>query len=313
MMELTILGCHSATPRENKHTTSQLLEVHGKLFLIDCGEGTQMQLRKAKVKFARIQHIFISHLHGDHFYGLVGLISTFRLLGRNTPLHIYGPEGIKEIITLQLKLANSWTDYPLYFHELSSSKSEVLYQDETVSVITLPLDHRVYTNGFLFSTKAIKRKINREAIKDLALSPFHFNQLQQGLSITLADGSSVKNRDLTLDPDPPKKYAYCSDTAYYEDLVPLIKGVDLLYHEATFLDELKERARQTMHSTAKEAATIAKKARVGKLIIGHYSQRYYDLDPLLNEAQEIFPETFLAIEGKIFDVIVDLSIIIFAS
>lgn len=302
MMELTILGCHSATPRENKHTTSQLLEVHGKLFLIDCGEGTQMQLRKAKVKFARIQHIFISHLHGDHFYGLVGLISTFRLLGRNTPLHIYGPEGIKEIITLQLKLANSWTDYPLYFHELSSSKSEVLYQDETVSVITLPLDHRVYTNGFLFSTKAIKRKINREAIKDLALSPFHFNQLQQGLSITLADGSSVKNRDLTLDPDPPKKYAYCSDTAYYEDLVPLIKGVDLLYHEATFLEKHADLAKKTKHSTALQAAKIAAAATVKKLLLGHYSNRYPDKQDFIKEASTVFETVYLSEDLKTFSV-----------
>ena len=156
MLELTILGCHSATPRENKHTSSQLLDVQGNLFLIDCGEGTQMQLRRAKVKFTRIKHIFISHLHGDHFYGLIGLISTFRLLGRTTQLNIYGPKGIKEIITLQLKMSNSWTDYSLHFHELSSPNSEKIFEDDTICVSTLPLDHRIYTNGFLFTTKTVK-------------------------------------------------------------------------------------------------------------------------------------------------------------
>ena len=165
MFELTILGCHSATPTENKHTSSQILEVNGNLFLIDCGEGTQMQLRKAKVRFTRIKHIFISHLHGDHFFGLIGLISTFRLLGRSTPLNIYGPKGIKQIITLQLKMSNSWTDYPLNFHELSSLKSELIFEDDSISVSTLPLDHRIYTNGFLFTSKTNKRKINSNATK----------------------------------------------------------------------------------------------------------------------------------------------------
>lgn len=261
-MKLTILGCHSATPRENKHTTSQLLEVKGNMFLIDCGEGTQIQLRKSKVKFSRIQHIFISHLHGDHFYGLIGLISTFRLLGRTAPLTIYGPEGIKEIITLQLKLAKSWTDYPLHFRELSSSESEFLYEDEVVSVHTLPLDHRVYTNGFLFTTKSSKRKINTEAIEGLDLKPYHFKLLQEGSEILLEDGKIFENSQLTLAPDPPIKYAFCSDTAFKESLVPLIKGVDLLYHEATFLEQHQKLADQTKHSTAKEAATIAKKANV---------------------------------------------------
>ena len=159
-MYLTILGCHSATPRENNHTSSQLLKINEKLFLIDCGEGTQIQLRRANVKFSKIKHIFISHLHGDHFYGLVGLISTMRLLGRKDELNIYGPKGIKEVITLQLKLSNSWTEYPLLFHELMSTKSEIIYKDDFLTVKTIPLDHRVYTNGFLFKTSSIKRKVN---------------------------------------------------------------------------------------------------------------------------------------------------------
>jgi len=301
-MKLTILGCHSATPRENKHTTSQLLEVKGNMFLIDCGEGTQIQLRKSKVKFSRIQHIFISHLHGDHFYGLIGLISTFRLLGRTAPLTIYGPEGIKEIITLQLKLAKSWTDYPLHFRELSSSESEFLYEDEVVSVHTLPLDHRVYTNGFLFTTKSSKRKINTEAIEGLDLKPYHFKLLQEGSEILLEDGKIFENSQLTLAPDPPIKYAFCSDTAFNESLVPLIKGVDLLYHEATFLEQHQKLADQTKHSTAKEAATIANKANVKQLLLGHYSNRYSDKNEFIEEASEVFKSVVLAEDLKSFSI-----------
>ena len=269
-MKLTILGCHSATPRENKHTTSQLLEVKGHLFLIDCGEGTQMQLRKSKIKFSRVKHIFISHLHGDHFYGLIGLISTFRLLGRTAPLTVFGPKGIKEIITLQLKLAKSWTDYELHFIELEAEKAVSIYEDENISVSTLPLDHRVYTNGFLFTTKSSARKIDSEAINDLELKPFHFAQLQEGKDISLEGGKTFTNSQLTLPSEVPKKYAFCSDTAYNEALVQRIKGVDVLYHESTFLEQHKELAAKTKHSTAKEAATIASKAGVKQLILGHY-------------------------------------------
>lgn len=244
MIQLTILGCHSATPRENKHTTSQLLEVKGHLFLIDCGEGTQIQLRKTKVKFSRIQHIFISHLHGDHFYGLIGLISTFRLLGRTSPLTIYGPIGIKEIITLQLKHAKSWTNYPLLFHELSSKTSEVIFEDKSIRIETLPLDHRIYTNGFLFSTVTTKRKINANKLTPFNLKPFQFQQLQEGESIILDDGKVLENEVYTIDPEGLKRYAYCSDTAYFEPLIPLIKEVDLLYHESTFLEINSELAKK---------------------------------------------------------------------
>ncbi len=302
MLELTILGCHSATPRENKHTSSQLLEVYGNLFLIDCGEGTQMQLRKANVKFARIQHIFISHLHGDHFYGLIGLISTFRLLGRSKPLHIYGPRGIKEIITIQLKMAKSWTDYPLYFHELFSLKSETIYEDDVVSVSTLPLDHRVYTNGFLFTTKSINRKINIEAIKDLDLDPDHYDQLQQGHSIELSDGTIKENKKLTFDSKPIKKYAYCSDTAYNKKLISMIMGADLLYHEATFLEKHADLAKKTKHSTALQAAKIAKAAKVKKLVLGHFSNRYPNKEDFIKEASQAFDSIFLSEDLKTFSI-----------
>ncbi len=302
MFELTILGCHSATPTENKHTSSQILEVNGNLFLIDCGEGTQMQLRKAKVRFTRIKHIFISHLHGDHFFGLIGLISTFRLLGRSTPLNIYGPKGIKQIITLQLKMSNSWTDYPLNFHELSSLKSELIYEDDSISVSTLPLDHRIYTNGFLFTSKTNKRKINSDAIKGLDLEPFHYSQLQKGCDIQLSDGTFFENQELTLDPEIPKQYAYCSDTAYNEDLVSLIKGVDLLYHEATFLDKHANLAKKTKHSTALQAAKIAAAANVKALLLGHYSSRYSEKLDFLKEASKVFKTIFLSEDLKTFSI-----------
>jgi len=302
MMELTILGCHSATPRENKHTSSQLLEVSGNLFLIDCGEGTQMQIRKSKAKFSRLKHIFISHLHGDHFYGLIGLISTFRLLGRTADLHIYGPSGIKEIITLQLKLAHSWTNYPLHFHELSSTRSELIYEDEGVVVSTIPLDHRVYTNGFLFTTKSKLRKINTLATEGLELEHFHFKQLQQGQSIELSNGKIIENEKLTLSPDPPKQYAYCSDTAYSEKIIPLISGVDLLYHEATFLESHGDLAAKTKHSTALQAAKIAYAAGVKKLILGHYSNRYSDKEEFVKEASNVFEAVFLAEDLKTFSI-----------
>ena len=301
-MKLTILGCHSATPRENKHTTSQLLEVGGNLFLIDCGEGTQIQLRKIKVKFSRIQHIFISHLHGDHFYGLIGLISTFRLLGRTAMLHIYGPKGIKEIITLQLKLAKSWTDYPLHFHELEQDSSQVVFEDETVRVETLPLDHRIYTNGFLFTTQASKRKMNVDAIKDFDLLPFHFKQLQQGADVTLEDGRILENKVYTLPPSKSKKYAYCSDTAYFEPLVPGIKEVDLLYHEATFLEKNSDLAANTKHSTAKQAAQIAKMANVKQLMLGHFSNRYPNKEDFITEASDTFQNVILAEDLKTFNI-----------
>lgn len=301
-MQLTILGCHSATPRENKHTTSQLLEVKGHLFLIDCGEGTQIQLRKTKVKFSRIQHIFISHLHGDHFYGLIGLISTFRLLGRILPLTIYGPIGIKEIITLQLKHAKSWTNYPLLFHELSSKTSEVIFEDKSIRIETLPLDHRIYTNGFLFSTVTTKRKINANKLTPFNLKPFQFQQLQEGESIILDDGKVLENEVYTIDPEGLKRYAYCSDTAYFEPLIPLIKEVDLLYHESTFLEINSELAKKTKHSTALQAATIANKAMVKKLILGHFSNRYPDKKIFIEEASKVYENVILAEDLKTFSI-----------
>ena len=300
-MKLTILGCYAATPRTFTNPTSQILEIKNRLFLIDCGEGTQVQLRKNKIRFSKINHIFISHLHGDHFFGLIGLVSTFTLLNRNTDLHIYGPKGIKEIIKLQLRLANSWTNYGLYFHELESNESEIIFEDEKVIVKTIPLQHRIYTNGFLFEEKIDARKLNTDAVQNYEIDKCYFQNIKNGKDITLDDGRVIGNEELTFDPAPPKSYAFCSDTAYNEAIIPLINGVDVLYHESTFLESEETLAGKTMHSTAKEAATIALKANVKQLVLGHYSTRYENISLFKEEAETIFSEVLLADDGRSFD------------
>ncbi|MEO1484567.1 MAG: ribonuclease Z [Bacteroidota bacterium] len=300
-MKLTILGCYSATPRAFTNPTSQVLEIRNHLFLIDCGEGTQVQLRKNKVRFSRINHIFISHLHGDHFFGLPGLVSTFRLLGREKPLHIYGPKGIKEAVTLLLKLGDSWTNYPLLFHELESNDSELIFEDDRVQVSTIPLVHRVYTNGFLFQGKPLPRKLDIEAAKSHNIDASQFNNIKAGKNGVTADGKEVLNSTLTYDPPPPKSYAFCSDTQYSEKVVPIVKGVDVLYHESTFLESESHLCDRTKHATAKQAANIAQKSGVGQLILGHFSTRYKNLNLFKEEAQEIFADTELADDGKHFE------------
>lgn len=300
-MKLTILGCFSATPRKDTNPTAQVLEINNHLFLIDCGEGTQVELRRNKVKFARIKHIFISHLHGDHYFGLVGLISTFRLLTRETELHVYGPKGIKEVITLQMKLADSWTNYPLFFHELTSKTTELIFEDDKVEVHTIPLEHRVYTNGFLFKEKVGDLHLNMPLVLEANIDVAYYNKLKQGHDVLNNDGVLIDHKKVTLPANPAKSYAFCSDTAYKEDIVPLIKDVDVLYHESTFLEKNADLAPKTKHSTAKQAALIAKKANAKKLILGHFSTRYDDLNEFKLEAETIFKPVELADDGKHFD------------
>jgi ribonuclease Z len=300
-MKLTILGCYAATPRTITNPTAQILEIRNRMFLIDCGEGTQVQLRKNKLKFSKINHIFISHLHGDHFYGLVGLISTFMLLNRQTDLHIYGPEGIKEIVLLQLRYSNSFTGYKLYFHELTSNESELIFEDEKVIVKTIPLKHRIYTNGFLFEEKIGDRKLNVDAVKEYNIETCYFQKIKNGSDITLDDGTIIPNKELTFDPIQPKSYAFCSDTVFDETIIPSIQDVDILYHETTFLESEADKAKKTMHSTAKQAALIANAANVKQLILGHYSTRYSSIDLFQQEAEVIFPNTLLADDGKVFE------------
>jgi len=300
-LKINILGCYAATPRTITNPTAQVLEIKNHLFLIDCGEGTQVQLRKFKIKFSKINHIFISHLHGDHFYGLIGLISTFMLLNRENDLNVYGPKGIKEIILLQLRASGSFTGYNLYFHELQSTESEIIFEDEKVIVKTIPLEHRVYTNGFLFQEKPGKRHLNVEAIANYKIEQCYFNKIKAGGNITLESGQVIENELLSFPPDVSKSYAFCSDTVYNESIIPIIKGVDVLYHEATFLESEAHYTQKTKHSTAKEAAKIALLAEVKNLILGHYSTRYGSILPFKTEANSVFENVFLADDGIEFE------------
>lgn len=299
-MKLNILGCYSATPRTITNPTAQVLEINNQMYLIDCGEGTQVQLRKHKIKFSRINHIFISHLHGDHFFGLIGLISTFSLLNRPNDLHIYGPKGIKDIILLQIKLSKSYTKYNLFFHELEAETSELIFEDDKITVHTIPLKHRVYANGFLFKEKPGLRRINIDAATEQNIDVCYFNKLKQGSDLKQENGNVIKNETVTFDPLPTQSYAFCSDTVYNEDIIPLIEKVDVLYHESTFLEQDVEKCIPTGHSTAIQAATIAKKANVKHLILGHYSTRYANINLFKKEADTIFDQVHLADDGKVF-------------
>ncbi|SDI24151.1 ribonuclease Z [Chryseobacterium taeanense] len=291
---LTILGFNSAIPTINSSPTAQLLEMEERSFLIDCGEGTQVQLRKAKAKFSRINHIFISHLHGDHCFGLPGLIASFRLLGRETPLHVYGPKGIKKMLETIFTITETHRGFEVVYHELDKDYSEKIYEDNRVEVYTIPLDHRIYCNGYLFKEKPKERHLNMQEIskyKEIETCDYH--NIKAGKDFVLSDGYVLKNEILTTDPIPPVSYAFCSDTRYLETVIPIIKNVTVLYHESTFLHDLKEMADYTGHTTALEAATIARKADVGKLILGHFSNRYGDLTVFTDEARVVFPNTFL--------------------
>ncbi|MDC7997747.1 ribonuclease Z [Gilvibacter sediminis] len=299
-MKLTILGCYSATPRTRTHPTAQVLEVRGRHFLIDCGEGTQVQLRRSKIKFTRVQTIFISHLHGDHYFGLIGLISTFQLLGRKTPLTIYAPKGLKEVISMQLRLGNSWPQFELKFVELKSKSSELIYEDEQLTVHTIPLNHRIYTNGFLFREKPGPLKLLVEEAKEAGIDQAYYRKLKAGQDVYNEAGVLIDHKTVTTAGASPRSYAYCSDTAYEPTIVPLISGVDTLYHESTFLEEQAHLCESTKHSTARQAAQIAKSAEVNRLILGHYSTRYDGLDSFQQEAKTIFENTDLAEDLKEF-------------
>lgn len=291
---LTILGFNSAIPTVNSAPTAQFLEMDERCFLIDCGEGTQVQLRKAKARFSKINHIFISHLHGDHCFGLPGLIASFRLLGRETPLHIYAPKGIKEMMETIFRITETHKGFEVVYHELESKNSEKIYEDKMVEVFTIPLDHRIYCNGYLFREKPKERHLNiEEILKYPEIQTCDYHNLKLGKDFVLNDGYVLKNEVLTKEPSKSLSYAFCSDTRYLEKIIPLIENVEVLYHEATFLHDLKEMADYTGHTTALEAAQIAKKANVGKLILGHFSNRYHDLSVFTDEARTVFPNSFL--------------------
>ncbi|WP_339662395.1 ribonuclease Z [uncultured Polaribacter sp.] len=302
-INLTILGCHSATPRVNAFPTAQYLEINNQHFLIDCGEGTQRQMRKYKIGFSKIDHVFISHLHGDHFYGLVGLLATYGILSREKELHVYGPKGIKKVTLLQLKISQSHAKYPIIFHELTSQESELIFENDKVSVRTIPLNHRVYTNGYLFTEKEKPRKLNMLNISGYPeIDKADYLNIKAGKDIVLSNGEIVSNTELTIPASKPLSFAFCSDTCYKPDIIPIIKNVDLLYHEATFLADREDLAKKTKHSTSAQAAQIAKDAAVKQLIVGHYSGRYKDITLFKNEAAAIFENTELAEPGKVFSV-----------
>ncbi|HFK5510855.1 TPA: ribonuclease Z [Elizabethkingia anophelis] len=293
---LTILGYNSAIPTVKSSPTAQFLEMDERCFLIDCGEGTQVQLRKAKAKFSKINHIFISHLHGDHCFGLPGLIASFRLLGRDQELHVYGPKGIKKMLETIFEITETHRGFQIFYHELEGDQSQKVYEDDKLEVWTIPLDHRIYCNGYLFREKPKDRRLNMAEISkypEIEICDYH--NLKRGKDFVLSDGYVLKNEVLTTDPEPPVSYAFCSDTRFKEDIIPIIENVDVLYHESTFLHDLKEMADYTGHTTAKEAAIIAQRAGVKKLILGHFSNRYADLTVFTDEAREYFPNTFLPI------------------
>jgi ribonuclease Z len=300
--ELTILGCNAAIPAYDRHPSSQVLDYNGNLFMIDCGEGTQFRMMDFGVKRAKLDNVFISHLHGDHFFGLVPLLTSLNLNWREHPLNLYGPPGLQEIINLHFKHANTQLKYDIHFHPVLDDAPRIIYEDHLLSVETLILKHRLPTTGYLFKEKKHLRKIIADKIQQYNIPHQYITDIKKGANFTDANGNVIPNTELTADPPLPRSYAYCSDTAYNEDIVAQLKGVSVLYHEATFVDEHKFRAQETLHSTSIEAATIAKMAVVEKLVIGHFSARYEDLSILLAEARSIFPETYLAKEGETFTI-----------
>lgn len=295
--DVTILGSNSALPAHGRHPTAQVLNYNEKLYLLDCGEGTQIQLSHYRIKRSKINHIFISHLHGDHYYGLIGLLTSYHLLRRSEPLHLFCPKGLSDILTLNFKYSDTRLIYELIIHEIDGSVHEMIYEDEHFTVHTLPMKHRIPCCGFLFREKKRDRRILPERLQAYGIPLSYIRELKAGKDVMLR-GKLIPNSELTTDAPASRTYAFCSDTLYSEDCIEQIKGADLLYHEATFMEESAERAALTFHSTALQAANIAQNAQVKKLMIGHFSAKYEDLKLILQEAQSVFPDTLLAIEGN---------------
>jgi ribonuclease Z len=301
--EVTILGSSSATPIYNRNPSAQVLNINERLYLVDCGEGTQQQFLKFDIKFSRVDHIFISHLHGDHYLGLIGLLSSMHLNGRKKPLKLFGPAPLKEIIDIQFYYSDTTLQYEIIFIPLNSEKTEVIIDNQDVTIETIPLDHRIPCTGFLFKQKKRLRKLVKEKIEEIKIPVEYYSAIKKGADFTSPGGEVFKNSDITTDPDAPKCYAYCSDTLYNQQYFEQIKNVNLLYHEATFMHNMLDRANNTHHTTALQAGDVAIKVNAKKLLIGHFSARYKTLNDLLDEARSVFPETELAIEGKTFEVL----------
>lgn len=299
--KLYILGSSSALPTATRFSSAQVLKLSGKLFLIDCGEATQIRLRQSKVRLQKINHIFISHLHGDHYLGLVGLISTLNLLGKQSDLHLFAFPALREIIEKQIEVSGLVLQFKIHYHFLNTDGFNQIMDERNIEVFSFPLKHRIETCGFLFREKAKPRNILRRFILENEVPIPWFERIKNGEDYIDKDGRFFKNETITQTAPIPKSFAYCSDTIYLETIIPFIKNVDLLYHEATFAEDLRDMSKLKFHSTAKQAATIALKASAKKLVIGHFSARYSDLNILLNEAREVFSETILAEDLSVID------------
>jgi len=301
-MRLTILGNNSALPAHGRHPTAQVLEIREQLFLIDCGEGTQEQMQRYNIRRKRINHIFISHLHGDHYFGLIGLLTSMSLGGRATELSVYGPPQLKDIIDLQLKVADVKLSYPLRFIPIEAGIAGTLLDTPYITVHCFPVEHRIPCSGFVFESRIPGRKLLPEKCKELGIPAAFYSRLKNGEDYMRRDGLLISNEQVTESPAPSKRYAYCADTLYTTSFLSHIKEVDMLYHEATYLHQLAERARERYHSTAVEAALLAREAGVQHLLIGHYSSKYEDISAFEREARTIFMNTTATCEGASYDI-----------
>ena len=297
-----ILGCGSALPTLQHNASSQIVELREKLFMIDCGEGTQIQLRRSRIHFSKIIAVFISHLHGDHCFGLPGMISTFGMTGRTAPLHIYAPAAFEPILDQTLSFFCQGLEFKVVFHAVDTTQNKVVYEDRSLTVETIPLQHRIDCCGYLFREKPILPHIRRDMIDFYKIPISQINNIKAGADWVTAEGEVIANSRLTTPAEPARSYAYCSDTRYIKTLHELVKGVSTLYHESTYSAEDAERARIYWHSTSQDAAKVARDASVGKLLLGHFSARYNNESQLLEEAKEIFPNSYLTCEGATFDI-----------
>lgn len=297
-----ILGCGSALPTLQHNASSQIVELREKLFMIDCGEGTQIQLRRSRIHFSKIIAVFISHLHGDHCFGLPGMISTFGMTGRTAPLHIYAPAAFEPILDQTLSFFCQGLEFKVVFHAVDTTQNKVVYEDRSLTVETIPLQHRIDCCGYLFREKPILPHIRRDMIDFYKIPISQINNIKAGADWVTAEGEVIANSWLTTPAEPARSYAYCSDTRYIKTLHELVKGVSTLYHESTYSAEDAERARLYWHSTSQDAAKVARDASVGKLLLGHFSARYNNESQLLEEAKEIFPNSYLTCEGATFDI-----------
>ncbi len=301
-LSVTILGSNSALPTSERNPTAQVLNASGRFFLIDCGEGTQIQLRRNRVHFGKIDHVFISHLHGDHVFGLPGLISSFGLLGRTKDLHVYAISDLEEVLGPLINYFSRDLPFNVIYHHINAKKVEIIYEDAGMEVSTFPVEHRVPTVGFLFREKPKERRINKEVCDFFGVPLRMLPRLKRGEDFIDDRAQRIANHKLTFPPPPSLSYAFCTDTRINSSIVEAVKNVDLLYHEATFLSDQEELATRTFHTTARQAAQVAADAKAKKLLLGHFSSRYRDLTPFLTEAKEVFPETRIAEEGQVFEV-----------